>query len=180
MPPALISTRKWNGRLYIGSVSAAISESWLRWAAVTHVVCVLGKYAGANDLATEWVVAHKNRFRGIKYLDWAINFPTQRKYWREVFSQMSDALDSAANVVLVHCRNGKDRSCFAVYAFLRLVHHMDHQTALWHVSQRVDQRGYPLFDVARQRSELMEWVDANLGAAMEAESGLCCWQHGSS
>ena len=68
---------------------------------------------------------------------------------------MSDALDSADNVVLVHCRNGKNRSGFAIYAFLRLVHEMNHATALWHVSQRVDQQGYPLFDIARQRNELM-------------------------
>ena len=125
------------------------------------------------------MVAHKNRFRGIKYLDWAINFPTQRKYWREVFSQMSDALDSAANVVLVHCRNGKDRACFAVYAILRLVHEMDHGTALTHVSQRVDVRGQPLFDIGRQRSELIEWVNSNVGSAIDAESGICCWEQGS-
>ena len=74
----------------------------------------------------------------------------------------------------------KTARAFSVYALLRLVHEMDHKTALWHVSQSVDRRGDPLFDVARQRSELMEWVDANLGAAMEAESGLWCWRHGSS
>ena len=79
--------------------------------------------------------------------------------------------------MLVHCRNGKDRSCFAVYAFLRLVHEMDHAAALWHVSQRVDQQGYPLFDIARQRNELMEWVESNFGAALDAESGISCWQH---
>ena len=63
--------------------------------------------------------------------------------------------------------------------FLRLVHEMTHVTALEHVAQRVDARGYPLFDIARQRSELMEWVESNLGAGIDAESGLCCWQHGS-
>ena len=93
---------------------------------------------------------------------------------------MSDALDDAANVVLVHCRNGQDRSCFAVYAFLRLVHHMDHQTALRHVYQRVDHLGYPLFDVTKQKSELMEWVHGNLGTPTEAESGVYNWQYGSS
>ena len=166
-----------SGRLYIGSLSAAISESWLQWAGVTHVVCVLGKFASSNEVTAEWVAAHEKRFRGISYLDWAINSPAQRIYWREAFFLMSDALDSAANVVLVHCRNGKDRSCFAVYAFLRLVHEMDHADALWHVSQRVDQRGYPLFDIPRQRNELMEWVESNFGAAIDAESGICCWQH---
>ena len=100
-----------------------------------------------------------------------------QKYWREAINLISDVLDSAASVVLVHCRNGKDRSCFAVYAFLRLVHEMNHVTALGHVSQRVGQRGYPLFDIARQRNELMEWVESNFGAALDAESGISCWQH---
>ena len=179
VPPALIAseTGKWTGRLYIGSLSAAISESWLRWAGVTHVVCVLGKYAGSNTVAVEWSVAHQQRYGGISYLDWAINAPAQRLNWREAFSLLSDALDSAANVVLVHCRNGKDRSCFAVYAFLRLVHEMDHTDALRHVYQRVDQKGYPLFDIACQSNELRQWVESNLGAALDAESGICCWQH---
>ena len=61
--------------------------------------------------------------------------------------------------------------------FLRLVHETDHAIALWHVSQRVDQEGYPLFDIARQSNELMQWVESNLGAALDAESGICCWQH---
>ena len=66
---------------------------------------------------------------------------------------------------------------FAVYAFLRLVHEMDHANALGHVSRRVDQKGYPLFDIAGQYNELMQWVESNVGAALDAESGICCWQH---
>ena len=80
--------------------------------------------------------------------------------------------------MLVHCRNGQDRTCFAVYAFLRLVHEMDHGTALAHVSQRADVRGQPLFDIARQRSELIEWVNSNVGSAIDAESGIGCWEQG--
>ena len=112
-----VAASQWNARLYIGSVSAAASKPWLEWAGVTHVVCVLGKYAGENALAPEWEFAHKHRFSKIAYLDWAINAAKQRQYWREAFSLLSDALDCAANVVLVHCRNGQDRACFAVYAF---------------------------------------------------------------
>ena len=42
---------------------------------------------------------------------------------------------------------------------------------------RCDVRGYPLFHIARQRNELMEWVESNFGAALDAESGISCWQH---
>jgi hypothetical protein len=181
VPPTLVALtpKKWSGCLYIGSLSAALSESWLRWAGVTHVVCVLGKYVGQNELTSEWVDAHEKRFRGILYLDWSINYDAQRKYWREVFHLMSDALDSSTNVVLVHCRNGKDCSCFAVYAFLRMVHEMDHSTALWYVSQRVGTSGYPLFDTARQRSNLMDWVDSSRSEGIDPESGIYSWQQGS-
>ena len=55
---------------------------------------------------------------------------------------------------------------------------MDHGTALTHVCQRVDVRGHPLFDIARQRSELIEWVNSNVGSAMAAESGICRWEEG--
>ena len=58
MPPTrILRGGRWNGHLYIGSLSAAVSESWLQWAGVTHVVCVLGKYGGPNELTAEWVAA---------------------------------------------------------------------------------------------------------------------------
>ena len=73
VPPSFIQTGRWNGKLYLGSISAAVSEDWLRWARVTHVVCVLGEFADKNVVAHEWMVAHKNRFSDISYLDWPIS-----------------------------------------------------------------------------------------------------------
>ena len=170
--------KKWRGRLYIGSISAAVSREWLQWAGVTHVVCVLGKYAGSR-LAPEWSAASENRFRGILYLDWPINSARHRKRWREVFDLLSDALTVPANAVLVHCVNGKDRSPFTLYAFFRLVYEMDHMTALSHVNQRIGKSGRPLFDISRQSVELRQWIDDNLGSQSEVESGLCSWTQGS-
>ena len=67
VPPALIHTGKWNGKLYLGSISAAICEDWTRWAGVTHVVCVLGQFADRDRrvVAQEWIDAHKYRYREI-------------------------------------------------------------------------------------------------------------------
>ena len=93
---------------------------------------------------------------------------------------MQDALLDSPNNVLVNCRNGKDRSCFAVYAFLRLFHRLEHTKALKLVQQRVGPRGYPLFDIGRQSSELVQWVEHNVEADLNAESGLCNWQFGTS
>ena len=63
--------------------------------------------------------------------------------------------------------------------FLHLMYGMDHDKALWYVQMRVNNRGYPLFNLARQNSDLMKWVESNLGAALDAESGICCWEYGS-
>ena len=112
--------RMWTGKLYIGSLSAAVSEHWLRWAGVTHVVCVLGKFGGGGTCTCEWNAAREHRCNRISYLDWPINLVSQRAYWREVFALLSDALGTSGSAVLVHCRNGKDRSCFLVYASLRM------------------------------------------------------------
>ena len=49
VPPTLIDTRMWNGTLYLGSISAAISKDWTSWAGVTHIVCVLGRFAGQEE-----------------------------------------------------------------------------------------------------------------------------------
>ena len=162
----------------MGSVSAVISEPWLRWAGITHVVCNLGKYRRGRQIATEWTIAHDTRFSHISYLDWAINWESQHVYWREVFFLIADALEDPNNAVLVHCLNGKDRSCFVVYAFLRLKYEMDHVAALQCVYQRQDRNGLPLFDINRQRGDLMEWVGQNFGTATDAESGMYCWRVG--
>jgi len=39
----------------------------------------------------------------------------------EVFAEIHDALPRESACVLVHCRSGRDRSAFAVYAFLRVM-----------------------------------------------------------
>jgi hypothetical protein len=179
-PPALIllPTSKWIGKLYLGPLSAAVSKTWLRWAGVTHVVCVLGKFNKEGGLVPAWEAAQKHRWKTFSYLDWPINSAAQRCYWREVFALLSDTLGSSRNAVLVHCRNGKDRSCFLVYAFLRLQHGLNHASALSCVSQRIDVRGYPLFDYASQNNQLLEWVDTSLGASLNADSGVMRWRAG--
>ena len=107
-----------------------------------------------------------------------MNWVKQYVYWREVFFMIADALEDEKNAILVHCVNGKDRSCFVVYAFLRLKYEMDHAAALECVHQRKDQNGRPLFDLSRQRGDLVDWVESNVGAATDADSGMYCWQMG--
>ena len=167
----------WNGKLYLGSISAAISKDWTSWAGVTHIVCVLGRFAGQEE-ATEWREAHMWRYKGVCYLDWSISYVEEHQRWREVFHLISDALEDESNVVLVHCKNGKDRSCYAVYAFLRLRYGMNHKDALTWVQERVGTDGIPLFQLENQRAEMRRVVDDNLNESIDAESGICCWEYG--
>ena len=114
----------------------------------------------------------------MNYLDWAINDPQQRSRWREAFALLAEVLDCDSNCVLVHCRNGQDRSCFTIYAYLRLMVGMMHDTAVQFVQERVDVHGEPLFDMSRQSSDLTGWVTSSVGASTEAESGLLAWVPG--
>ena len=91
---------------------------------------------------------------------------------------IADALEDENNTILVHCVNGKDHSCFVVYAFLRLKYEMNHAAALECVQQRKDTDGRPLFELDQQRSDLVEWVESNVRAATDADSGMQYWQMG--
>lgn len=168
----------WRGQLYLGSLSAAVSLQWLQWARVTHVVSVLGKFQGQDNISTEWQAAQNNRWKSIQYLDWPVNMETKRSSWREVFGLIADALEISSNVVLVHCKNGKDRSAFTVYAFLRLLRNFSHQAAVNLVSQRLSTDGEPLFRYENQNHELTEWLEQVSTCSVAPESGVLSWRRG--
>ena len=145
---------------------------------MTHIVCVLGKYQGQDVITKDYEVAQNNRWLNIQYLDWPVNSESKRRFWREVFGMLADALSISANTVLVHCKNGKDRSAFTVYAFLRLLHSFPHKDAISLVNQRLDIYGQPLFDYNAQDSKLTCWLQDSLESSVEPESGQLRWHRG--
>ena len=91
---------------------------------------------------------------------------------------MADALETSTNGVLVHCKNGKDRSAFTVYAFLRLLHNFSHRDALNLVATRLGTTGWPLFEYDQQDSDLTAWLEGVSDSSQAPESGVLCWRRG--
>ena len=161
----------------LGSVSAAMSREWLSWAGVSHVVNVLGKYKG-NDITPEWQLSQDRRYKGIQYLDWPVMRRGERDHWREVFAMIASVLLQQSACVLVHCKNGRDRSASVLFAFLRAVHKLSHEAALDIVKARRNVQGRPLFDYSRQDSIIHTWIESSVGTELHAESGYYNWKAG--
>ncbi len=109
----------WRGALFIGTLDHAIDRSTLGYYGVHAVFSTLNRYQGAGnlELAGDTITAMKHRFQDIKYLDWC---PRHRGKSPVQAFELLHALLSNGKTVLVHCRHGRDRSVFAVWAFLRL------------------------------------------------------------
>ena len=137
---------------------------------------MLGKYQGQDVIHKDWEAAQQNRVLGIQYLDWPINLDSKRGLWREVFGMLADVLETSTNTVLVHCKNGKDRSAFTVYAFLRLIKSCSHNDAISCVSRRLGTNGKPLFRHSSQDEKLTRWLEEALECSVEPESGQLRWQ----
>ena len=93
---------------------------------------------------------------------------------------MTDVLMTSSNVMLVHCKNGKDRSAFVIYAFLRLLHSYTHEAAMAILAQHRGASGEPLFNYKTQDSDLLQWLGRVASEPTEFESGLLSWRAGSS
>ena len=153
-------------------------QSLRQWADITHVVNVLGKYQGNEGICDDWKTAQKYRWKGTKYLDWPVNHPSKRNLWREVFATIADALETSSTRMLVHSVNGKDRSPFTIYAFLRLFYTLAHKDAMSIAQQRLGRDGHPLFYYENQQHQLTAWLDAVDVANIDAESVQLRWRDG--
>ena len=145
---------------------------------MTHVVNVLGQYQGKGIIDRHWEVARSKRWSHIRYIDWPVRSESHRRSWREVFALIVDALETSSNVVLIHCKNGRDRSAFTVYAFLRLEKKISHIDAMEIVERRLGFNGRPLFRYDKQDPELTQWLDFVAGSNTSAKSGMLHWHFG--
>ena len=160
-PPALLGAERalWSGRLLVGSISAVLSHAWLRWCGVTHALGALGKYDVSGNVVPEYEAARATRYTDIYYANWPIRNKRERKRYCAVFDAMDKVLASSDGCLLVYCRNGRDRSAFICYAYLRLRHEVGHETALAVLSSRCDRYDNPLFRFERQDAECREWLE---------------------
>ena len=176
-PPVEIcgTPKYWAARLYVGPLAAAISSQWLEWCGITHILCVLGRFDDNQCETKEWKAAHAHRQAGISYLDWPIGNTSERSLGRAVFSSLSKVLSRPNNAVLVHCRNGKDRSCMAVFAFLRLQMSFTHGDALQALRVRVGCNGKPLFNLNDQHQAVLNWYHDSLDESCEEAPFEAVW-----
>ena len=122
MPPARIRHSAIVGSLYLGGLSHAVHQDWLRWRGVTHVVCCLGRLNGANTVNEHWKRASEARITdgSVHYKDWCINNGSHRGWGADFLQQIAALLRVPQNCVFIHCKNGRDRSAMTVFALLRL------------------------------------------------------------
>jgi len=114
--PPVEDYKPWSGTLFIGTLDHAIDSQTLSHYNVAAIFSTLNLYHG-TELGHDTKIAMQHRKSGIEYLDWCPNH--RGKSPEQAFNRLQ-ALLSHGKTVLVHCRNGRDRSVFAVWAFLCL------------------------------------------------------------
>lgn len=182
VPPTLLTSDppEWRGRLYLTGSSAVTSPDWMVWAGTTHVINTLGKYGENNVITPEYDAAYKNRLPNVRYHDWPINAVKERLHYQAVFRSMAKALESADTVLVAHCKNGKHRSAFVCYSFLRFWYGYDHSTAMSLLDARVDIYGNPLFTYEYQKIDAQEWLTSIWEVPFLETSSFIKWTKGGS
>lgn len=97
---------------FAGTLDHALSRQWLDDKSITHVLCLLGK--------DQLHFAQTLRFKGIRYLDWAIDYVSQiSSKLVEVYQSMRKVLANKDHTLLVHDMNGRTRTALAIFGYLR-------------------------------------------------------------
>ena len=81
----------------------------------------------------------------------------EAKTVRAVLARKSDS-------VYVHCKSGKDRSPFVVYAFLQLTYGIDEPDARAALNVRIGKNGQILSNLDVQQEEPRDWLARALAA----------------
>jgi protein-tyrosine phosphatase len=92
-----------------------------------------------------------SRYNTIFYLDWSINFPPHFKLIPEVFHSMRQILADNGTRLLVHCKNGTDRTALALFGYL-MFNGYDEQDALAKLDARKGTDGNPIMNVSANNS----------------------------
>ena len=151
------------GRLLFCGLSPVLNVEWLRFQGVQLVVNCIGQYSD-NKETQLWKLVQKARegVRDICFKDWCIRSKNDQRFYLNTFAAIKDILDQREGCVLVHCRSGKDRSAFTVYAFLRLMCQLGDLTARAALNGRVDRWGHPVANLDFQQEAQQRWLDNEL------------------
>ncbi len=136
------------GKLLYGGLSPVLNLEWLRWRGVTHVWNCLGSVTYKDSVIVPerhhaLALAARDPAGSIGYIDWCLMHEPSRRRYLSVFARAEAILNTPGTCLYVHCRSGRDRSVFTVFALLRLRYHLSEADA-WNLLQsRVGVDGWP-------------------------------------
>ena len=144
-----------------------LSEPWLRWRGVAHVLNCMGRFDVRQEELPEWAIVHDPHyaFRGISFFDWCIRSHVDRREYERTFTRLRSALSQPSSVVYIHCKSGRDRSCQTVYAFLRIAYGLDDRTATEALSSRHSVDGAPLANLQMDENT-QAWLQETVKAML--------------
>ena len=112
----------------------------------------LGRDCAAHDYADYYAVP------GFERIHWPVNNPASRDAYEEVFNRMQAVLD-ANGVIYVHCKSGKDRSAFAVAAYLMIQEGVQPAFCRHALKERVDRWNSPMANLSSgTNADQMAWA----------------------
>ena len=123
-----------------GTMDHALSREWLHQNKITYVLCLFGD--------TQLHLVEPFRYENCLYLNWSINFLPHFQKIVEVYKSMKKILSQDSNRLLVHSRNGKDRTALAIFGYLMINEH-DRYSALQKLEARKGTDGLPIMNVFR-------------------------------
>jgi len=161
-PPGVIKQPDvFKGRLLFCGLSPVLNVAWLRFQGVKLVVNCIGQFDAFHNVSAEWTLAHNARVgvHDIRFKDWCIRSKADQQVYLNTFTAIKQVLDEQEGCVVVHCKSGKDRSAFTVYAFLRLMCNLDDDTARAALNVRVDKWGHPVANLDYQQESQHLWLE---------------------
>ena len=122
------------------------------------MVCVLGRRINGVE-HPDFTVASRTRSTRRDYMEFSTTFEKYQRRHEEKFHHIREELGKPTGRVLVHCRNGKDRSPFFVYAFLQLAYGAPDGVARSAVVQaRRDPQGNQLVNLEQADQRMKDWL----------------------
>ena len=159
-PPTVVPARSctwevpWSGRLYLAPLDAVIAKDTLEYYRVSLVINCLGLNMNGS-INSDWRISQKRKQSNILYINFPVGYGIRQLPWADVFTKIKTNLENG-NVVFVHCKNGTDRSGFALFAFLRITYCLSQDVILKALSGRIRAQDFPFTYYNRE----IAWLNA--------------------
>ena len=165
-PAEVVLPELFPGRLLWGGISHGTCKDWLLYERVKLVVNCINKAmpGGAPNRLWEDSCKVRNDVSGeIAFLDFCVNYAVDRRRYLRTFAAICSVLGHG-ECVYIHCRSGKDRSAFTVFALLQLQYDLEEDAARAALAGRVGRDGRCLANVDVGHGPNWEWLSKELCA----------------